>query len=133
MGVQQIAIEDQPARCAPFPDGPMVRVVANGGQDSAFGVVQVTVPPGSALGDHDHDTSEVLLIPLAGAARLLEAADGASPIDLTPGTVTRIPTGCRVRLENPHDHEARLLVILDPPDFADRFAAWPVAEPVAPC
>lgn len=128
MGARQIPIDHQPARRAPFPDGPVVRVVADGENGSAFGVVEVAVPPGAALGDHDHGPSEVLLIPLTGRACLTETGDGAPSFELTPGTVTSIPAGCRVRLENPSEDEARLLVVLDPPDFARGFSAWPVVE-----
>jgi quercetin dioxygenase-like cupin family protein len=73
--------------------------------------------------EHDHGASEVILIVRAGRARLI-ASDGVVT-KLEPGAVVTIPVGERVRLENPEDEEARLSVVLTPPDFATAVAAWP--------
>jgi quercetin dioxygenase-like cupin family protein len=74
---------------------------------------------------HDHGPSTTLLIPLVGSSRLVDVQDGERPFELAPGVVITIPVGQRVRLENPGSEEARLLVVLSPPDFAAQVQGWP--------
>lgn len=106
------------------PGGPVAEVVVGAQPGRSLGVVDVTVPAGAAMGEHSHGDSEVLLIPQSGRLRLVDADDGAVT-ELEPGILATIPVGHRVRLENPHDADARLLVVLAPPDFATAVAGWP--------
>lgn len=107
------------------PGGPLANVVIGPGQGTGVGVVDVTVPAGAAMAEHAHGDSETLLIPQAGRLRLVDAESGAVT-ELEPGVLATIPIGRRVTLENPGDAEARMLVVLSPPDFAASVATWPV-------
>jgi quercetin dioxygenase-like cupin family protein len=118
-----------------IPGGPLVEVVIGAEQGLGLGVVDVTIPAGAAMPEHAHGGSEALLIPQAGRLRLVDAESGAVT-ELEPGVLATIPIGRRVALENPAATEARMLVVLAPPDFAATVAAWPVAashtEPAVP-
>jgi mannose-6-phosphate isomerase-like protein (cupin superfamily) len=76
--------------------------------------------------EHAHGNSTTLLIPQEGRLRLVESKGGAVT-EIEPGTMATIPVGLHVRLENPEQTEARMLVVLSPPDFAASVAAWPEA------
>ncbi len=114
---------DHGERHQAIPNGPVARVLIGADAGWRAGLVEVTVPPGGEMPEHDHGASEVILIVRAGRARLI-ASDGVVT-KLEPGVVVTIPVGERVRLENPEDEEARLSVVLTPPDFATAVAAWP--------
>jgi quercetin dioxygenase-like cupin family protein len=107
------------------PGAPVAEVVIGTGQGTGVGVVDVTVPAGAAMPEHAHGDSETLLIPQAGRLRLVDAESGAVT-ELEPGVLATIPIGRRVSLENPEATDARMLVVLSPPDFAAAVAAWPV-------
>ena len=109
------------------PNGPVARVVIGADAGSRAGLIEVTVPPGGEMPEHDHGASEVTLIVRTGRARLVTAFDG-TVTELDPGVAVTIPVGERVRLENPGDEEARLSVVLTPPDFAAAVVAWPEIE-----
>ena len=115
-------------RRAPFPDGPTVRVVVGPDEGASAGVLEVTMPVGGAMPEHDHGGSAVVLAPLAGRFRLIEADSGEENV-LEAGAVATIPVGARVRLENAGSVEARTLVVLTPPDFAARIDTWPTDAP----
>lgn len=125
MGVQRWEL-DQGIRRQPLRDGPVASVVIAADAGCATGLIDVRVPPGAAMPEHDHGASEVALIMRSGRARLVAVGDG-SVTELDPGVVVTIPVGERVRLENPSDSEARLLVVLTPPDFAAAVQTWPEA------
>ncbi len=127
-GVRRWDVDAGERRRAPFPGGPAVRVVVGTAVDAPVGVLEVTMPAGGAMPEHDHGDSAVLLVPLAGRFRLVEAGGGDANT-LEPGTVATIPVGVRVRLENAGDAEARTLVVLTPPDFAERLETWPADAP----
>lgn len=112
-------------RQAPFAGGPAVRIVVEGGADVPIAVLEVTMPVGGAMPEHEHGESFVLLAPLAGRFRLVEAEGTSRANELEPGMLATIPVGRRVRLENAGDVEARTLVVLTPPDFARRLSDWP--------
>ncbi len=117
-------------RRAPLPGGPTVRVVVGADTDTPVGMLEVTLPVGGAMPEHDHGGSAVLLAPLAGRFRLVEAERPDAHV-LEPGTLATIPVGVRVRLENAGDVEARTLAVLTPPDFAERLETWPEDAPAA--
>lgn len=123
--VRRFEIDGADRRQAPFPGGPAVRVVVGAGDGVPAGVLEVTMPVGGAMPEHEHGESAVLLVPLAGRFRLVEPSDGDRATELQPGAVAAIPVGRRVRLENAGDVEARTLVVLTPPDFAERLRDWP--------
>lgn len=126
-GVQRWRIGASARRRAPVPDGPELEVVIGADQGHPFGVLDVTVPAGAAMPEHDHGVSEALLVPLAGSLRLVEAGETERVTELEPGALATIPVGCRVRLENAGATEARLLVLLDPADFVAQVERWPAA------
>lgn len=103
--------------------GPVAKVVIGAGAGCRAGLIDVTLAPGAAMPEHDHAASEVMLIVRAGHALLTAVADGAVT-ELDPGVVVVIPVGERVRLENVGDSQARLLVVLTPPDFASVVETW---------
>lgn len=105
--------------------GPLAEVVIGADADLGIGVVAVTVPAGAAMPDHAHGDSATLLIPQQGELRITDAESGAVT-ELEAGTLVTIPTGRKVRLENPGTGEARMLVVLSPPGFATAVAGWPV-------
>ena len=129
-GVRRWNVTAGERRRAPFPGGPTVQVVVGAAADTPVGVLEVTMPVGGAMPEHDHGISAVLLAPLAGRFRLVEAVGGRANT-LEPGTVATIPVGVRVRLENAGDVEARTLVVLTPPDFAERLRTWPADAPAS--
>lgn len=123
-GVQRWQVGAGARRRAPVPDGPELEVVIGADRGHPFGVLDVTVPAGAAMPEHDHGVSEALLVPLAGSLRLVEAE---RVTELEPGALATIPVGCRVRLENAGETEARLLVLLSPADFVAQVERWPAA------
>lgn len=123
--IRQVTIGEGARRRPPVPHAPLVEVLR---REDPVGVLHVTVPPGGAMPEHDHGPSTTMLVPLAGSVQLIDVADGERRIDVSPGSVTTIPIGRRVRLENGGDADARLLVVLSPPDFAQQAAGWPGAD-----
>ncbi|GEM_PF-1624858 len=118
------------SRQAPFPAGPLVRVVIGPAAGEPVGVLEVTMPVGSAMPEHDHGDSAVLLMPLAGTLRLVETGSESAVVELQPGSLATIPVGRRVHLENAGETEARTLAVLTPPDFAEQLEAWPAVATV---
>lgn len=125
MGVQRWEL-DQGTPRQPVPNGPVASVAIAAEAGCRIGLIEVRVPPGGAMPEHDHGASEVALIMRSGRARLVSTGDGAVTELDSDGVVT-IPRGERVRLENPSGSEARLLVVLTPPDFAAAVQTWPEA------
>lgn len=109
------------------PGAPLAEVVIGADRGLGLGVVDVVVPAGAMMPDHAHGASETLLIPQSGHLRLVEAGSG-KVTELEPGVLATIPIGQKVSLENPGSDEARMLVVLTPPDFAAAVATWPEAS-----
>lgn len=131
-GVEGWVIGEGRRHKAPMPGGPELEIVIGAERGRAAGVLDVTVPVGAAMPEHDHGVSEALLVPRAGRLRLVEVGETERATELEPGALATIPVGCRVRLENTGDVIARLLVVLTPADLVAQIERWPVAEkPVA--
>lgn len=128
MGVERWQLGLGARRQAPMPGGPAIEIVVGADRGEAVGVLEVTVPVGGAMPEHGHGTSAVLLVPLAGRLRLVEAGDEGKVVELEPGVLATIPVGQHVRLENAGDEEARTLAVLTPPDFVRGIQNWPPAE-----
>lgn len=126
-GVRRWEVGSSECRQAPFAGGPAVRIVVGAAEETPMGVLEVTMPVGGAMPEHDHGVSAVLLVPFAGRFRLVEAGDAGRTTEIESGAVATIPVGRRVRLENAGDVEARVLVVLTPPDFVERLDDWPSA------
>jgi mannose-6-phosphate isomerase-like protein (cupin superfamily) len=122
--IQHSAVGTGTVRRSPFPNGPLVEVLLNG-DDSPVGAIHVRLAAGAELPEHDHGPSTVVLIPRSGTAQLVDVAARDRTTDLRPGTVTTIPVGRRVRLRNPGDGDAELLVVVSPAEFARGLTAWP--------
>lgn len=101
-----------------------MEVVIGADEGTGVGVVDVTIPAGAVMPEHAHGASATLLVPQAGRLRLVDAESGAVT-ELEPGALATIPIGHRVRLENPGAADARMLVVLAPPDFAAALTGWP--------
>lgn len=129
MAVQKWEPGKGPQRQA-APGAPLAEVVIGPDNGLGVGVVDVVVPAGAMMPNHAHGDSETLLIPQTGHLRLVEAESGAVT-ELEPGVLATIPIGRLVSLENPGADEARMLVILTPPDFAGAVATWPEVASVA--
>jgi quercetin dioxygenase-like cupin family protein len=127
LGIDHAMVGTGERKRPPVPNAPEVEVLLGASEDSAVGVLHVTVAPGAAMPEHDHGPSTTTLMPVAGSARLIDVDAGGQIIDLAPGMVTTIPVGRRVRLENAGDVEARLMVVVAPADFARNVARWPAA------
>lgn len=125
MAVQRWEIDQSSGR-QPAPGAPVARVVIGSEAGCRTGLIEVAVAPGGTMPEHEHGASEVLLIMRAGHVRLISAADG-TVTNLDRDGVLVIPAGERVRLENPGEVEARLLVVLTPAAFADAVETWPEA------
>lgn len=115
---------DAGVRRKAFANGPVARVVVGAEAGLRSGLVEVVIPPGGAMPEHDHGSSEVLVTVLGGQARLTTVADGAAT-ELRNGSVVAIPVGERVTVENRGDDEVRMLVAVTPPSFAEVLAGWP--------
>jgi quercetin dioxygenase-like cupin family protein len=87
-------------------------------------VVQVWIPPGGGLPEHDHGSSEIVLIHLSGSIELQH--DGQLH-RLVPGAVAHLAAGERVSLTNPGTEPAGMMLIASPPEFVSRIAGWPAA------
>jgi quercetin dioxygenase-like cupin family protein len=114
-----------PRRRAPVPGGPTAAVLTTAETSDQVAVLHVELAPGTTMPEHEHGASRVVLIPLAGAVEVHH--DGRART-LTAGTaVAHIGVGERVSLANPGAEPASLMVVVSPPEFADRLASWPQA------
>lgn len=119
-----VQISTVPRRQAPFPGGPTAATVILPADSDQVAAVQVEIPAGSGLPAHDHGASEIVLIPLSGAAELRH--DGQART-LSAGMAAHVGRGERVSLANPGPEPASLMVVASPPEFAGRLATWPAA------
>lgn len=114
-------IDTAPRRRAPVPGGPTAVAVAAADTSSHVAVVHLEIPADGGIPEHDHGASEVVLVPPSGSVELRH--DGKTRT-LAPGMTAHIATGERVSLANPGCDPARLVVVVSPPQFAERLAAW---------
>lgn len=126
MAIQTWEVE-QAVRRKAFANGPVARVVVGADAGLRSGLVEVVIPPGGAMPEHDHGSSEVLLVVTGGHAQLTPVGEGA-PAELSTGSVVSIPIGERVSVENRGDDDVRMLVSVTPPSFAEALAGWPEAD-----
>jgi len=110
-----------PRRRAPVPESPAMEVLVAADN---IAMVQVWIPPGGGLPEHDHGPSEVVLIHVSGSIQLRQ---GDRQHKLAPGAVAHLSVGERVCLTNPGTEAAVMMIVASPPDFVKRIAAWPVA------
>ncbi|TCC44869.1 cupin domain-containing protein [Kribbella pittospori] len=113
-----------PRRRAPVRGGPTMEVLLGTDRPDNLALVQVWIPPGGGLPEHDHGSSEIVLVHLSGS---IELRQGDQLHQLEPGGVAHIPTGERVGLRNPGTETASMMLVASPPDFVDRLAGWPAA------
>jgi quercetin dioxygenase-like cupin family protein len=125
MAIRRVAAGDGVRRRPPFAGAPFAEVLVGADGDWPVAVLHVTVPPRGAMPEHAHGASETVVTPLEGSVRITEAGAGGTIVDLEPGALATIPEGERVRLDNPTDEEAVVLVVLSPPDFATHVRSWP--------
>lgn len=113
-----------PRRRAPVPGGPTAAMLTDPDTSSQVAVVHLEIPADGGMPEHDHGDSEIVLIPLSGSVELWHRGE---PRTLRTGMAGHIATGERVSLANPGPEPASLLVVVTPPQFAERLAAWPTA------
>lgn len=114
-----------PRHRAPFPGGPVAAPLVPPGVSDRVAVIRLEIPPGAGLPEHDHGTSQVVLLPVSGAVELTHDGDTH---ELRAGSTALIDIGERVRLANPGDEPASVLVVASPPDFAAHVVSWPTAD-----
>lgn len=117
-------IDAVPRRRAPVPGGPTAVTLTAPDSSTQVAVVHLEIPAGGGMPEHDHGASEVVLIPLSGSVELRH--DG-KPRTLAEGMTAHVAVGERVGLANPGAEPACLMVVVSPPQFAERLAAWPPA------
>jgi quercetin dioxygenase-like cupin family protein len=113
-----------PRRRAPIPGGPTIEVLIAEETSEKVAMLQVWIPPGGGLPEHDHGPSEIVLIHLSGS---IELRQGEELHRLTDGAVAHIATGERVSLTNPGSEPAVMMIVASPPEFVRRIAGWPAA------
>lgn len=122
----QIADTTEAARHkAPIPNGPTATLLVTEESSDQVAVFQLELAPGSAMPEHDHGASEIVLIPAAGT---LELSHNGETKKLTAGTtVAHVAIGDRVGLANPGTEPAKVTIVASPPEFARHLATWPSA------
>ena len=101
-----------------------MEVLVAAGTSDNIAMVQVLIPPGGGLPEHDHGSSEIVLIHLSGSIELRQGDQLDRP---APGAVAHIATGERVDLVNPGTEPAVMMIVASPPEFVGRIARWPAA------
>ena len=113
-----------PRRRAPIAGGPTMEVLVAAETSDNIAMVQVWIPPGGGLPEHDHGQSEIVLIHLSGS---IELRQGDQLHRLAPGAVAHLAAGERVSLTNPGSEPAVMMIVASPPEFVGRIASWPAA------
>jgi quercetin dioxygenase-like cupin family protein len=113
-----------PRRRAPIPGGPTMEVLVAAETSEHIAMVQVRIPPGGGLPEHDHGPSEIILVHISGS---IELRQGDQQHRLAPGAVAHLATGERVSLNNPGTEPAVMMIVASPPEFVARITAWPAA------
>jgi quercetin dioxygenase-like cupin family protein len=94
-------------------NGPTVGKVLTTDGPSPVTVMQVTLPAGGHMGEHDHGRSEVVIVPVQGQVRLRHEE---TEHDLLPGRAAHIGVGERISLTNSSTGSpATLFVTVIPP------------------
>lgn len=117
-----IEIDTVPRRRAPIPGGPIAAMLTTPGTSSQVAIVHLEILAGGTMPEHDHGPSEIVLIPLSGSIDLQH--DGQLRT-LSAGVTAHIAIGEQVSLANTGSEAACLMVVVAPPQFAERIAAWP--------
>lgn len=113
-----------PRRRAPLPGGPSMEVLVAAEMSDKIAMVQVWIPPGGGLPEHDHGPSEIVLVHISGS---IDLRQGDQQHSLAPGAVAHIATGERVSLTNPGTETAVMMIVASPPEFVARITSWPAA------
>ncbi|WP_329477872.1 hypothetical protein OG555_37290 [Kribbella sp. NBC_01484] len=89
-----------PRRRAPIPGGPTMEVLVAAETPDNIAMLQVWIPPGGGLPEHDHGPSEIVLVHVSGSIelrqgdqhhRLAPAPSHASPPGNESAWPTRVP------------------------------------------
>jgi quercetin dioxygenase-like cupin family protein len=107
-----------------MPNGPQVEVLLgeDASADGRISAAYVTLPPGAGMPEHSHGESEAVVVVQTGAVVIYS---GDQREALEPGSVALLGEGERVRLENPGETPATLLVFFAPGGFVRAFDSWP--------
>jgi len=97
----------------------VVRYLIDGTAQGGMGVFELTVPAGSNVPPpHSHTHNEECIYVLEGTLRY--SVDDVTK-DLRPGDWLRTPKGSVHAFSNPHDEDARALIVLSPDIGAQYF------------
>lgn len=107
-------IDTAPRRRAPLPGGPIATPLIPAGASGQVAVVHIEIPAGGGMPEHDHGSSEIVLIPLSGSFDIHHDGQVRS---VSAGTTVHIGTGERVRLANPGSESATVMVLASPPQI----------------
>lgn len=110
----------------PVPNTPIAQVLfggVEGGPD--VGVAKVRVPVGTAMPEHDHSGSDVIVMPIEGS---LEITKGGEPTAIGVGDALLIHKHEKVGVRNPNDTDAEFIVAAAPPNFLVGIRGWPAPE-----
>lgn len=125
MSIETATVGSRESRRAPIQNGPVVEVLLGADCELASAVASITIAPGGGMPEHDHGDSLTVITAIEGSAQLIDS-DAGQVIELRPGSVTAIPVGHRVSVENPGRDEARLIATFTPPDFVQQLQNWPI-------
>jgi quercetin dioxygenase-like cupin family protein len=95
-------------RRAPGVNGPSAEPLITSNVSESIGVVHLEIPAGFSMPEHDHGTSQIVLVPLSGS---LELRQGEYRRQLTFGTAAHIGVGERVGLANLEDGPATVMAL----------------------
>jgi len=106
--------ERRAARAIPLEagDGSYRRLLAGPPETGALKSGLVTLDPGRAVGEHDTERNEEVLVPLAGSGEL--RIPGEPPIAIRPGMMTYAPAHTRHDVVNTGAEPLRYLFLLAP-------------------
>jgi len=127
MSIQTAIVGSGESKSPPVHNGPVVELLLGAEGDLPTAVASITIPPRGGMPEHDHGGSLALITPIDGSARLIDVENGGEVIELTPGTVTAIPVGHRVSVENPGEDSARLIATFTPPHFVRQLKSWAIS------
>lgn len=111
--------DDSTAKRLAFGEGATIEVPIDEAS-AQLAAVRVTIAAGARLGEHDHGSSDALLLPLAGGLTL---CGRQGELRLEPGMWAFIAAGERVSVENAGEAPASIVVCFAPPTFVTALLA----------
>jgi quercetin dioxygenase-like cupin family protein len=95
--------------------------------DWSMGVARVVIPAGGGMPEHEHGSSEAMVLPLDHPVAIVDVA-AKTEFGVGPGDVVTIPIGDLVEVHNRGEADATIAVMFNPPDFTRQLQGWPADE-----